>query len=234
MIAKEVTANVYGVLSDKGVYSGYITGSSVERESAYILTKKTVYESFAGIVTAVITLEGGTQKAVVTPKSEIMYEPQIVSMLSEVRSIRIEKITCLYEKSCGAVILHRDKKTNEINILLVKNHNGRFFSFPKGHIELRENERETAIREIKEETNLDVEILDSFREISDYCPFGKIRKRVVFFIAKALTDDIKIQESEIDSYTWISLSSADGVCTYENDKRVIEKVKKYIEEHGVI
>lgn len=127
-----------------------------------------------------------------------------------------------------------DKATKEINILLVKNHNGRFFSFPKGHVELSENERETAIREIKEETNLDVEILDGFREISDYCPFGKIRKRVVFFIAKALTNDIRIQESEIDSYTWIPLSGADGVCTYDNDKRVIEKVRRYVEEHDVI
>ena len=42
-----------------------------------------------------------------------------------------------------------------------------------------------------------------FREISEYCPFGKIRKRVVFFLAQAFTDNVKIQEEEIDSYIWV-------------------------------
>lgn len=47
-------------------------------------------------------------------------------------------------------------------------------------MELNESEKATAIREIKEETNLDVKIIDGFREVSDYCPFGNIKKRVVF------------------------------------------------------
>ena len=127
--------------------------------------------------------------------------------------------------------LYRNEKTDELMILMVRNNNGRFYSFPKGHVEFHENERETAIREIKEETNLDVEILDGFREVSDYCPFGKIRKRVVFFLAVTRKNNIKIQESEIDSYTWVPLSNAKGACSYDNDCRIIEKVRKYLAEH---
>ncbi|MBQ2943912.1 MAG: NUDIX domain-containing protein [Ruminococcus sp.] len=153
--------------------------------------------------------------------------------LSALRQVKVEKISCLYEKSCGAVILYEDKAENDIKILLVKNHNGRFYSFPKGHVELHESEKQTAIREVKEETNLDVEILDGFREISDYCPFGKIRKRVVFFLAKAKSNNIKIQESEIDSFVWVSLSKAEDTCSYDNDKRVIEKVRRYLREHKI-
>ncbi|MBQ4569445.1 MAG: NUDIX domain-containing protein [Ruminococcus sp.] len=147
--------------------------------------------------------------------------------------MELEKISCLYEKSCGAVILYKDAKTNEYSILLVKNHNGRFYSFPKGHVELRENEKQTAIREVKEETDLDVEILDGFREVSDYCPFGKIRKRVVFFLAVAKSNRIKIQESEIDSYNWVPLKEAEKGCTYDNDRRIIHKVRRYLSEHKI-
>ena len=70
---------------------------------------------------------------------------------------------CLYEKSCGAVIFYKSRQNTKI--LLVKNSNGRYWSFPKGHIEDGENEHQTAIREIKEETGLDVVIEKGFREI---------------------------------------------------------------------
>ena len=128
----------------------------------------------------------------------MFYEPELRQVLSKLKNIKLKSIVCLYEKSCGAVIFYKSRQNTKI--LLVKNSNGRYWSFPKGHIEDGENEHQTAIREIKEETGLDVVIEKGFREISEYCPFGKIRKRVVFFLAQAFTDNVKIQEEEIDSY----------------------------------
>ena len=232
MLSKEVKAEIYGTLSERnGVYSGYVTSDTVSGQNVYILSRKPLKDFVYGIVTAVITLPDGSEKYVVAQKFEIMYEPEIRQRLSAVKSLKIEKLSCLYEKSCGAVILYKEKGADEASILLVKNQKGRFWSFPKGHVELWENEKETAVREIKEETDLDVEILDNFREISDYCPFGKIRKRVVFFLAAAKSNKVKIQESEIESYTWVKLSEAKRVCTYDNDLRVIDKAREYYEDH---
>lgn len=232
MLSKEVKAEIYGSLNEKsGVYSGYITSEACSGERVYILSRKPVGDYIYGVITAVITQSDGSEKYVVTQKQDIMYEPEIRQRLSTVRFLNIEKLSCLYEKSCGAVILYKEKDDSEASILLVKNQKGRFWSFPKGHVELWENEKETAVREIKEETDLDVEILDNFREISDYCPFGKIRKRVVFFLAAAKSNKVKIQESEIESYTWVKLSDAKRVCTYENDLRVIDKAREYYEDH---
>ena len=90
---------------------------------------------------------------------------------------------------------------------------------------LGETEKETAAREIKEETGLDVDIKKDFREISDYCPFGKIRKHVVFFLAQAFTDDVKIQEEEIAEYIWVDFQQARKICSYDNDLRIIEKAE---------
>ena len=232
MISTEVNVTVYGAISDN-LMSGYITGKGIQNQNAYIVTRKGTQENFVGIVTAVAQFTDGTQRPVVAMKNEIMYEPEIREKLSALRHMELEKISCLYEKSCGAVILYKDAKTNEYSILLVKNHNGRFYSFPKGHVELRENEKQTAIREVKEETDLDVEILDGFREVSDYCPCGKIRKRVVFFLAVAKSNRIKIQESEIDSYNWVPLKEAEKGCTYDNDRRIIHKVRRYLSEHKI-
>jgi ADP-ribose pyrophosphatase YjhB (NUDIX family) len=55
------------------------------------------------------------------------------------------------EKSCGCIIIENRK------VLLIKQTSG-IWGFPKGHVEHDETEEETAKREVKEETNIDVEI----------------------------------------------------------------------------
>lgn len=225
MISKKVKVNIYGELSG-GLYSGYASGEGISNRSSYILSKKPLRDFMFGVVVAVAVFEGVGEKLIVAPEGEIYYEPDIREKLSVLKNVRLEKISCLYEKSCGAIVLFR--RGDMVKTLLVKNHNGRNFSFPKGHVEAGETEKETAVREIKEETGLDVEIIDSFREVSDYCPFGHIRKRVVFFMAQAFSDKVTIQQEEIDSFIWVDLNEAHHRCTYDNDLRVIRKAKENI------
>jgi 8-oxo-dGTP pyrophosphatase MutT (NUDIX family) len=227
MIAKKVKVNVYGMLSDK-LYSGYASAEDVRNMSAYIISKKPLRDYLFGVVIAVAYFKGAGEKLIVAPEGEIYYEPEIRERLAALHNVTLEKISCLYEKSCGAIVIYRSD--NNYKILLVKNHNGRNFSFPKGHVEKGETEQQTAIREVKEETGLDIEIIDSFREVADYCPFGKIRKRVVFFMAQAFSDKVRIQEEELDSYMWIDLFEAHHKCTYDNDLRVIRKARENLDK----
>ena len=229
MLAKKVKVNLFGQISDK-LYSGYITGDNNENMKAFVISSKAISQSSVfGQVIASIELEDNAEhRVIVAPDREIYYEPQILDILSSVNNLKIKGISCLYEKSCGALIFYRNKQG--VRVLLVKNHNGRYWSFPKGHMELNETEKETAIREIKEETNLDVKIIDGFREVSDYCPFGNIKKRVVFFLAQAFTDDVIDQPEEIDSHIWVDIQQARKNCTYENDLRVIDKAELLINQ----
>ena len=132
-----------------------------------------------------------------------------------------------HEKSCGAVIYRYNEK-DEARILLVKNHNGKCWTFPKGHIESGEKEEETALREIMEETGLKVEIIPGFRRISTYRPFGKIRKTAVFFLARADRSVVNRQQSEIDYYLWVSPDEALKMCRHENDVKILKEVRKLI------
>lgn len=226
MIADNVRVNLFGKISD-GFYSAFISSAKVSNKSAYVISRKDVPDYFDAVVIAVAEFEGlEAERAIVAPVGEIFYEPEIKKILSKLKNVKLKSISCLYEKSCGAVIFYKTKQNTKI--LLVKNNNGRYWSFPKGHIEDGENEQQTAIREIKEETGLDVTLADGFREVSEYCPFGKIRKRVVFFLARAFTDNVKIQEEEIDSYIWVDLQQARKMCSYDNDLRVIEKAETAI------
>ena len=224
MIAKKVRVNIYGCLSE-GLYSGYADTEGVMGKSAYVLSKKPLRDSLYGVVIAVAVFKGAGEKLIVAPEGEVHYEPEIRDRLSALRNAQLISINCLYEKSGGAIIIYKASETSYLT-LLVKNHNGRNYSFPKGHVEKGETEEETAVREIKEETGLDVTIIDSFREVADYCPFGKIKKRVVFFMAQTFSNKVAIQEEEIDSFIWVDLNDAHNRCTYDNDLRVIRKAKE--------
>lgn len=130
------------------------------------------------------------------------------------------------EKSCGAIIL---KEENEnIETLILKHKNGGHWAFAKGHVEGNETEEETALREIKEETNLDVELDMNFRTSVTYSPSEGIEKDVIYFIAYKTEGEEIAQEEEIYEEKWCSIDEAINTVTYENDKEILRKVKEYL------
>lgn len=135
-----------------------------------------------------------------------------------------------FEKSCGAIIVRKNNDTFEtLLIKMVKGH----WSFPKGHVENDETEVETALREIKEETNLDVIIDTRFREITTYSPCPGVLKDVIFFIAMAKTNDVVVQEAEVESAMWVELNEAIDIVTFECDRQILKKAIKYVEKQEV-
>lgn len=135
-----------------------------------------------------------------------------------------------FEKSCGAIIVRKNNDAFEtLLIKMVKGH----WSFPKGHVENDETEVETALREIKEETNLDVIIDTRFREITTYSPCPGVLKDVIFFIAIAKTNDVVVQETEVESAMWVELNEAIDIVTFECDRHILKKAIKYVEKQEV-
>lgn len=130
------------------------------------------------------------------------------------------------EKSCGAVVYKFDKD-GKVLILLEKMQKGHI-SIPKGHVENDETEVQTALREIKEETNLDVLIDTNFRQVISYSPYKDCIKDVVFFVAAAKSEQLKNQECEVASLCWANEKDALEMLTFESDKQVVEKAVKYI------
>lgn len=231
MLGAFIDVSILGKISKKGVYTGYISkcANRKYRRTSIVVFSRTPLPDVVHCTVIATTQLNNNIKYIAAPSGQIFYEPEIIDLLGEVRNVRYNKMTCLYEKSCGAIVFHRFN--DGIKVLLVKNHNGRYWSFPKGHIEKGENEHQTATREIKEETGLSVNFYDNYRQISDYVPFGKIKKRVVFFLAESKTANVKIQRSEIDLYTWVSFADAQKMCRYENDLRVLKKAEAMIYLH---
>ena len=226
MLGKNVRIEIFGTLAEKSMYSGFVTENGVkDMRQVYVITDRELSGTVECIVIAIASAQNRSQtRLVAAPSDEIFYEPEIRSRLM-MTTVRFEKIICMYEKSCGAVV-YRYSGREGIKILLVKNHNGKCWTFPKGHIEKNESEKQTALREIKEETGLSVIIEPNFRQTSVYRPFGKIKKQVVFFLARANESAVSVQQNEIDYYLWVSIDEAMKLCSHENDTKILREVRK--------
>lgn len=123
------------------------------------------------------------------------------------------------EKSCGAIIF------NEGKVLVVKQTSG-FYGFPKGHVEIGETEKETAIREVKEETGLDIKIISNKRYTQSYIVKENVHKDVVFFIAKLENNNEKRQVEEIEEILWIDINEVENILTYDSLKELWKEAKK--------
>lgn len=132
------------------------------------------------------------------------------------------------EKSVGAVIYQKQNDT--MYVLLVKHTASTLpslyashWSFPKGHMKDGETEVETAERKIKEETNLDATIDESFREITSYESAPGVHKEVIYFAATPNSKILLPVHEDVCLLGFYSYLDAKNLITYPSDREVLEK-----------
>ncbi len=130
------------------------------------------------------------------------------------------------EKSCGALVYRYHN--GELELLLIRHRFGGHWSFPKGHVEQGESESQTALREVKEETNISISLEEGFRESVEYFPKPYIKKQVVYFLGRSLGDTPKRQEEEISEVRWVPIDQAERMVSFANDKNLIRKSREHL------
>lgn len=133
------------------------------------------------------------------------------------------------EESFGIIPL--TKKSGQWEVFLIQLKHGRYWGFPKGHPEANETHIETAERELKEETNLEVVRYLQETPLSEQYHFTqekrRIFKRVQYFIAE-VTGDVILQTLEVQSGMWILLPQAIEKVTHAEGKAILTEVEKIL------
>ena len=130
------------------------------------------------------------------------------------------------EKSCGAVVYNPERQS----FLIIKMLNGNW-GFPKGHTENQETDIQTAIREVTEETGINIKILDGFKKSIKYIPFPEVLKKVIFFIGITEEEKVTIDKHEIEDYMWCSYEEALKMITYKPQRDIMESSLQFIKNY---
>ena len=138
-----------------------------------------------------------------------------------------------YEKSCGAVVWRRGND-NQLYILMIRHRHGGNRSFPKGHMERGETEYMTAVREVYEETAVQIRINSDFRETVHYSPMPGVEKEVVYFLTETSQVEIHPREGEIAKVEWVPIEEVERSLTHENDKIIFRAAVQKLREGNVV
>ncbi|MCQ2520379.1 MAG: NUDIX domain-containing protein [Lachnospiraceae bacterium] len=125
--------------------------------------------------------------------------------------------------SCGGVVIHKGKI-----LLLYKNYGDKYSGWvlPKGSMEEGETFEMTAVREVKEETGADAEIIKYIDETSFEfnSSEGRINKHVKWFLMKSRSYFSKPQRSEyFEDSGYYKYHEAYHLLYFNNERQILEK-----------
>ena len=110
----------------------------------------------------------------------------------------------------------------------------KLWALPKGTPDAGETVEETALRETREETGLEVELEARLRSISYFFVRGRTRfhKTVHFFLMRPVGGDVSQHDHEFDEVRWFQLEEAIGIMTHPTERSVVEQAAGVIARRG--
>jgi 8-oxo-dGTP pyrophosphatase MutT (NUDIX family) len=110
------------------------------------------------------------------------------------------------------------------------------WTFAKGHTNENEKPKETALRELKEETGIEeIEILDLPLIHEEYEVFRQGEKHLKindYFIGFVERDNVEIEKEEIQSFRWVAFEEALNLFNHERRKQVLREAQKYLQNES--
>jgi mutator protein MutT len=136
------------------------------------------------------------------------YIPWIRSKVGHEKIILVVALTLIFDEE-GKVLLQKRSKDEEL------------WSFPGGMMELGESAEETAVRETKEETGLDVEITSLFGVYTKYFhQYGNgdnVQPIAIVFNSRIIGGELIVDGTETHDLRYFKPEEAPKLFTQQND-----------------
>jgi 8-oxo-dGTP pyrophosphatase MutT (NUDIX family) len=96
---------------------------------------------------------------------------------------------------------------------------------PKGHPDDGETQEQAALREVREETGVEAEIVEALGQVRYfYVRKGKhIAKKVDFFLLRYVSGSVDDHDDEVEEAFWMPLEEAAHALTYQGEREMAER-----------
>jgi 8-oxo-dGTP pyrophosphatase MutT (NUDIX family) len=115
---------------------------------------------------------------------------------------------------------------------LLLHYEGGHWDFVKGHVEKGETEKDTVLRETKEEVGItDLTFVEGYRQPISYYyrRAGKtVFKEVVFYLLETNVETVRLSREHV-GFDWLIFERAYERLTYKNAKDTLRKAQDYLE-----
>lgn len=207
-----------------------VLGGDGEELDVYVLGVSEPIEAFDGRVIGIVhRRDDNEDKLVAAPDGRIFDQAQIAQQVYFQEKYYHSEVEPLYHHSCGVIPFRRGEKGFEYLLLLQRESNT--WSFPKGHQERGENERETVLREAWEETGCRARLLDGFREEITYAMEDRKGQKRVTLVLGRLEGELSLREEEIAAARWMSAEEALPLL-HKGYRTILDKAEEFLSKQG--
>jgi 8-oxo-dGTP pyrophosphatase MutT (NUDIX family) len=130
----------------------------------------------------------------------------------------------------GIVIRHESGRPSLVIGSRRRERDGWTWTLPKGTPKPGETREETALREVAEETGLQVRITGPLDSIEYWFVQGgrRIHKTVHYFLMEPIGGDLTGHDHEFDQVRWISFDEAGTMLTFETERALVARAAEAI------
>jgi 8-oxo-dGTP pyrophosphatase MutT (NUDIX family) len=138
----------------------------------------------------------------------------------------------LTQISAGGVVFRRVDSRVEVALISVGDKNR--WQLPKGLVDAGEGVEEAAVREAREETGLESELVAPVEKI-EYWYYStnqgrrvRFHKFVHFYLLRYLSGDVRDHDAEVNEARWVEIDEALALLAFAGERKVVERARELI------
>ena len=132
-------------------------------------------------------------------------------------------------ESFGVIPITRENE--EYKVLLILHREGNHWGFPKGKANPGEKHIETACRELKEETNLEVKDILHMHAFIEHYHFRRKKEQIfktAYYYPAIVEGVLKCQEEEIRDARWFSFVDALNQLSFKQARHILRETMRLL------
>jgi 8-oxo-dGTP pyrophosphatase MutT (NUDIX family) len=135
--------------------------------------------------------------------------------------------------SAGGVVFRR-RRDARVEVALISVGERNRWQLPKGLVDAGESAEAAAVREAREETGIETEIVALVDKI-EYWYYatqrgGRVRfhKFVHFYLLRSLSGDVRDHDAEVNEARWVEIDEARAMLAFAGERKVVERAREML------